>query len=55
MYWEAMAEYADGTTVDLLFDYNDRIGEGEQEHNIECWLVERHPDITWWSVNIVCE
>ena len=55
MYWEARAEYADGTTVEKNFSYNDRRDDNDQQYDIECWLVERHPNITWMSENIVYE
>ena len=49
--WEARAEYEDGTIVERYFEANDSIGEHEDQYNIECWLIERHEGITWYSVN----
>ena len=51
--WEANAKYADGTTANWLFDYNESVGEKEQQYKIECWLIERHPDCIWYSVNLI--
>ena len=51
--WEARAEYADGTTVERLFEYNDRRSDNDQQYELECWLIERHPGCTWYSVNYV--
>lgn len=53
MYWEARAEYADGTNVDRFFEYDDRRNDNDQQYDIECWLIERHPDCIWYSVDIV--
>lgn len=50
--WEARADYADGTTVERLFADNGR-SDSDQQYAIECWLLERHPDCTWYSVNYV--
>ena len=51
--WEARAEYADGTTVSRYFEYDDRRPESEQQYDIECWLIDRHPDCTWYSVDYI--
>lgn len=53
--WEARAEYADGTTVERLFAYSESTADGEQQYAIECWLLERHPDCTWYSVNYIAD
>lgn len=53
--WEARAEYADGTSVWQYFEADDRKSENEQQHEIECWLIERNKDCTWYSVNWVQE
>lgn len=55
--WECKAEYADGTTVERLIDYNaGSIREDNQtQYDLECWLLSRHPDCTWYSVNYVEE
>ena len=53
--WEARAEYADGTSVERLFEYHGGSirEENQEQYDIECWLIERHPDCTWYSVNYV--
>jgi hypothetical protein len=56
-YWLAEAEYADGTTIERWFPYNEGgnpIAENDRQYDIECWLLEQHPDCTWMSV-IVCD
>ena len=55
MYWEAIAEYEDGTRVERLFAYNEHRPDGDQEYELECWLIERHPGCTYYSVNFVSE
>lgn len=49
--WEARAEYADGTTIERLFDYDESMGEAEQIYRLEEWLISRHDNCTWYSVN----
>lgn len=49
--WEARAEYADETSCELYFERNERYTENEDQYNIECILIERHPGCTWYSVN----
>lgn len=49
--WEARAEYEDGTIVERYFEPNERYTENEDQYNIECWLLERHENCTWYSVN----
>ena len=51
--WEARAEYEDGTTVERLFADDLTVGEAEMQYRLECWLIERHPGCTWYSVNYV--
>lgn len=53
--WEAVAEYADGTSVRRLFEYDDRRNENEQQQDLECWLIERHEGCMWYSVNYINE
>lgn len=48
--WEARAEYTDGTTCERYFDDNGS-PEQVQQYDLESWLVTRHPDCTWYSVN----
>ena len=51
--WEARAEYEDGTSVERYFDYRTDMSDGDQQYELECWLIERHPVCTWYSVNFV--
>ena len=51
--WEARAEYADGTEVSKLFPYSEYTTEEVQQHRLESWLIDRHPDCTWYSVNYI--
>ena len=53
MYWNARAEYEDGSSIERNFDYNDRESDNDQQYDIECWLIERKPGCTWYSVGIV--
>ncbi len=53
--WEAVAEYADGTSVRRLFAYSEGRNENDQQYDLECWLLERHPGCTWYSVNYIEE
>jgi len=53
MYWEARAEYSDGTSVERLFEYDERKDENEQQQEIEEWLISKHDGCTWYSVNFV--
>lgn len=47
--WEARADYADGTRVIRYFEDDGR-NDADQQYDLECWLIERHPDCTWYSV-----
>lgn len=51
--WEAVAEYADGSSVRRLFPYSDCQDEGDQQYAIECWLIDYRADLTWMSVNCI--
>lgn len=53
--WETVAEYADGTSVRRLFAYSEGRNENDQQYDLECWLLERHPGCTWYSVNYIEE
>jgi len=55
MYWEAVAEYADGTCVNKLFPYNEAnySAENERQFEIESWLISKHEDCVWYSVNVI--
>lgn len=51
--WEAVAEYANGSRIEKKFPYNEGgnyMLENERQYEIECWLLERHPDCTYYSV-----
>ena len=56
--WEARAEYADGSTIEKTFPYNENgnsLLENQRQYEIECWLLEQHEDCTWYSVNYIEE
>ena len=53
--WEARAEYEDGTSVCRYFEANENISEAEDEYRLEAWLLDRHPNCTWYSVNWINE
>lgn len=53
--WEAYAEYSDGTSVRRLYAYQDRISDNDQQYNLECWLIGRHPGCTFYTVNFIEE
>ena len=53
-WWEARAEYADGTSIDRTFPFREDMDEDEQQYQLECWLIERNKDCTWYTVNFVC-
>lgn len=58
IYWEAVAEYADGTTVRKLIPYNEcgnHLLENERQFEIESWLIATHEDCIWLSVNCIEE
>jgi len=58
MFWEARAEYADGTTIEKLFPYRERgiySLECERQYELEWWLLSRHDDCTWYSVTVINE
>ena len=54
--WECIAEYADGTRIERTFEYRengDYNAECERQYELECWLIERHDDCTFYSVSYV--
>lgn len=51
--WEAVADYEDGTHVDELFPYSDCQDENDQQYELECWLMDFHEGITWYSVDCI--
>jgi hypothetical protein len=56
--WECKAEYADSTTVCRYVPYQEGGNyyvEQATQYELECWLLTRHPDCTWYSVNYVEE
>lgn len=56
--WEAIADYADGTSIRKTFRYNEGGNysrECERQHEIECWLIEQHADCVYYSVNYIEE
>ena len=55
-YWNARATYADGTEIDQNFPYTangNHIKESEEQYRLEAWLLEKHEDCTWYSVDYV--
>lgn len=53
--WEAVADYADGTSIKRLFEPKPWKTEQQDQYEIECWLIERHPGCTFYSVNWIFE
>ena len=54
--WEAYAEYADGSTVCEYFPYRERgnySAECNRQYELECWLIERDAECTFYSVAYV--
>lgn len=49
--WEARAEYMDGTVVERYFESDPHKSENDEQQEIEEWLITRHDDCTWYSVN----
>lgn len=47
--WLAVAEYADGSSVKRYFADNGK-NDSDQQYEIECWLIERRPECTYYSV-----
>lgn len=57
-HWNARAEYADGTVIDRDFAYREKGNanlENERQYSLECWLMDQHDDITWYSVDFVAD
>ena len=52
--WEARAEYADGSKVERYFTDDGR-PDAEQQYDIECWLIERDKECTYYTVNWINE
>lgn len=48
--WEASAEYEDGTEVCRYFSASPYKTENEDQHDLEEWLIMRHPGCIWYSV-----
>ncbi|MBR6219522.1 MAG: hypothetical protein IKQ80_03030 [Clostridia bacterium] len=56
--WIARAEYADGTSIEKAFAYNENGNyqlECERQYELEAWLIEQHEDCTWYSVDYVAD
>lgn len=56
--WEAVADYADGTSIRKLFPYNEKgvySLEEERQQELEAWLISYHDGCTWYSVNYIDE
>jgi hypothetical protein len=54
-HWLASATYADGTEVEKEFPYTaeNYREEQEEQYRLESWLLDYHPDCTWYSVSFV--
>lgn len=55
-YWEAFAEYADGTVIRKLFPYYENgnyILENRRQYELEEWLISRHDDCMFYSVCVI--
>lgn len=57
-YWNARAEYADGTEIDKNIPYisGSILQDNQAQYDIECDLIrngEKHGGCTWYSVNYV--
>lgn len=51
--WNAFATYADGTTVEENFPYNENgnyYAECERQYELEAWLLDQHADCICYSV-----
>lgn len=53
--WEARATYEDGTEICQLFESNPYKGERQEQYELEEWLLSRHDNCTWYSVDWVYE
>lgn len=59
--WIAIADYTDGTHIEMEFSYNadgNYILESDEQYGIECWLIDKakeHGGIEWYSVDYVNE
>lgn len=54
--WNAIAEYADGSGIEINVPYNENGNyrlECERQYEIECWLISRHDDCTFYSVTYI--
>ena len=51
--WIARAEYADGSSVEKMFDPNPYRTDADDQYEIECWLLEYRERCTWYSVDWV--
>ena len=54
--WVARADYADGTSIEKTFAYNEQGNyhlECERQYELEAWLIERHEGCIWYSVDYV--
>ena len=57
MLWEVKAEYADGSTFERYFQYEEESYQPDCEiqYNLERLAIERRDDCIWYSVNVVGE
>lgn len=53
--WEAVADYADGTSVHRLFEDDPNKSDIDQQYEIEAWLMERDVECVYCSVVFINE
>lgn len=53
--WIAYAEYADGSSFERTFPYNEEnsFSEQERQYELEEYLVNRYPECIYYSVAVV--
>lgn len=57
-YWEAIAEYDDGTRIEKRFPYHEGGNyeqENERQYQLEEWLLQAHDGCTFYTINYVQE
>ena len=55
--WISYAEYADGSSIERTFPYieENSFSEQEKQYELEEYLITRHPDCIYYSVDVVDE
>ena len=53
--WLAEIRYTDGTSLERYFEDNPHKGDDDMQYDLECWLLERHPEkeVEWYSVSYI--